>query len=118
MLLVLALALLLALPSPWGMLAALVAGALGLVEVAYWHRRVRNQGVRAGADDPLGADGVVVNPLAPYGQVRVHGELWNAAGTSELPQGSRVRVVALRDLELEVEPEQGPKLNGRARWDS
>jgi membrane-bound serine protease (ClpP class) len=51
----------------------------------------------------IGAIGEVTDPLAPSGQIRVLGELWEARSSSELPRGSRVRVVALHGLALEVE---------------
>ena len=46
--------------------------------------------------------------LAPLGQVRVLGELWEARAAVELPSGARVRVVALDGLTLEVEPDDTP----------
>ena len=52
----------------------------------------------------VGATGEVSERLAPSGQVRVLGEIWEARSSSELPPGSRVRVVAVDGLILEVEP--------------
>jgi membrane-bound ClpP family serine protease len=47
----------------------------------------------------------VTRPLAPVGQVRVLGELWEARSTETLLPGSAIRVVAVNGLRLEVEPE-------------
>ena len=46
----------------------------------------------------------MTKPLAPVGQIRVLGELWEARSSSELPGGTTVRVVALDGLMLDVEP--------------
>ena len=55
----------------------------------------------------LGAQGVVVAPLAPGGYVRVRGELWAAeraeARNGELPAGCPVIVRATRGLTLLVD---------------
>lgn len=55
-----------------------------------------------------GALGVVTQPLAPTGYVRLGSELWRAelaSGSGSLAAGSSVRVVAVRGLTLVVEPE-------------
>jgi membrane-bound ClpP family serine protease len=103
MLLLLALLLFIAVPSPWNVIGALVTGALGVVEVAYWQRRMRREKVQTGVENLVGATGEAAERLAPSGHVRVLGELWQANSSSELPRGSRVRVVAMNDLTLEVE---------------
>lgn len=52
----------------------------------------------------LGTIGEVRQALEPRGMVLVHGELWSAISRSgNMPSGSRVRVVAVRGLLLEVE---------------
>jgi membrane-bound serine protease (ClpP class) len=73
------------------------------LEVTYWQRRVRRQKVQTGVENLVGATAEVTDPLDPSGQVRVLGELWEARSKSELPRGSRVRVVAVHGLALEVE---------------
>ena len=99
-----ALLLLLVLPSPWNVIGAVVSGALGLGEVTYWQRYMRRRKVQTGVENLVGATGEVSEPLAPVGQIRVLGELWEARATSELPRGTLVRVVAVNGLKLEVEP--------------
>jgi membrane-bound serine protease (ClpP class) len=103
MLLLVALLSLLLLPSPWGLVVALVIGAAGLVEAGYWHRRVRGLNVQTGAENLVGATGEVTEALMPLGQVRVLGELWQARSNSDLPRGTPVRVIALNGLIVEVE---------------
>jgi membrane-bound serine protease (ClpP class) len=103
MLLLLALLLLIVVPSPWNVIGALATGALGVVEVVYWQRRMRGEKVQTGVENLVGATGEAAERLAPSGHVRVLGEIWEANSSSELPRGSRVRVVAVNDLTLEVE---------------
>jgi membrane-bound serine protease (ClpP class) len=103
MFLLLALLCLILLPSPWALVVALAGGAVGIVEIAYWHRRTRGWRVQTGADNLVGATGEVTEPLMPLGQIRVLGELWQARSSSELPRGTPVRVVALNGLIVEVE---------------
>ena len=109
MLLLLALLLFIVVPSPWNVIGAVVTGALGVVEVAYWQRRMRREKVQTGVENLVGATGEAAERLAPSGHVRVLGELWQANSSSELPRGSRVRVVAVNDLTLEVEAVDEPE---------
>jgi membrane-bound serine protease (ClpP class) len=101
--LVLALLLLLFLPEPWNVAAALAALAIGALEVLYFYRRMRGVKVVTGVENLVGAVGRAVEPLAPEGHVRVHGELWEARATEALPSGTPVHVVALDGVMLEVE---------------
>jgi membrane-bound ClpP family serine protease len=103
MLLLIALLLLIVVPSPWNVIGALATGAFGVVEVLYWERRMRRAKVQTGVENLVGATGEAAERLAPSGHVRVLGELWEATSSSELPRGTRVRVVAVNDLTLEVE---------------
>jgi membrane protein implicated in regulation of membrane protease activity len=107
MFLVLALLLLIFVPSPWNVGAAIVSLLLFVLEVGYWHRRVRGRKVQTGVENLVGATGKVTTPLAPVGQIRVHGELWEARSPTPLDPGARVRVVAVDGLTLEVSPVNG-----------
>jgi membrane-bound serine protease (ClpP class) len=110
--LLLALLLLIFLPWPWNLVGALVSGGLGVAEVVYWQRRMRAHKVQTGVENLVGAVGEVAEPLAPAGQIRVHGELWEARSNRTLPSGTAVRVVAVHGLVLDVEPvpEDAPNL--------
>lgn len=114
MFLVVTLVVLLFVPSPWNLIAALATGALFAFEVAYWHRRVRGQRVRTGAENLVGSVGEVVEPLMPVGQIRVLGELWQARSGAELRRGTLVRVLHVDDLMLEVEAATARSANGAA----
>lgn len=108
MLLLLALLLLIAVPSPWNVIGALATGVLGVFEVVYWERRMRRRKVQTGVENLVGRTGVAAERLAPSGHVRVLGEIWEANSSSEVPRGARVRVVAVNDLILEVESAEDP----------
>lgn len=103
MFLLLALLLLIFLPSPWNVIGGLATVSFGVFEVVYWQRRMRRAKVQTGVENLVGATGEVTERLAPSGKIRVLGELWQARSGSELPPGSRVRVVAVDGLTLEVE---------------
>lgn len=103
MLLLLALLLLIFLPSPWNVIGGVTIVSLGFFEVGYLQRRVRRKKVQTGVENLVGSTGEVAERLTPSGQIRVLGELWQARSSSELPPGSRVRVVAVHGLTLEVE---------------
>lgn len=109
MFLVLAVLLLIFVPWPWGIAAAIASLVLFVLEVAYWQRRMRGRKVQTGVENLVGSVGEVTEPLTPLGQIRVLGELWQARATAELPRGAAVRVVKVEGLMLEIEPtDAGP----------
>jgi len=59
---------------------------------------------RTGAQGMIGEIGVVRESLMPDGKVFVHGELWKATSKDPIQTGTRVRVVKIVNLVLEVEP--------------
>lgn len=66
--------------------------------------RAHAKKVHTGREGLIGEVGIARTDLRPEGKVFVHGELWNAESTTEIPQGSRVRVVAvLEGLRIRVE---------------
>ncbi len=65
--------------------------------------RARRNKIVTGSQGLIGELGVACTDLVPSGKVFVHGELWNAHSVKPLRSGSQVRVVAIRQLELEVE---------------
>jgi membrane protein implicated in regulation of membrane protease activity len=95
-------ALLLLLPSPWNWAAFAACLVLFLGEVAFWHRRVRGNRSVVGGQTLIGATGTVVSPCRPRGQVRVGGEIWAARCDDGADRGAEVTVVGLDDLTLTV----------------
>jgi membrane-bound serine protease (ClpP class) len=70
--------------------------------------RSRGWKTTTGKEEMLGAEGVVTTPLPAQGEgmIRVHGELWRAAASSPVPEGTHVRVTRVDGLKLFVEPKQ------------
>jgi membrane-bound serine protease (ClpP class) len=66
----------------------------------------RDEPVRTGQEELVGAIGEVREPLDPEGQIFIQGALWRARSTAgaEIGPGTRVRVKAVDGLTLEVEP--------------
>ncbi|MDH7511801.1 MAG: nodulation protein NfeD [Clostridiales bacterium] len=66
--------------------------------------RAHAKKVHTGKEGLIGEVGIARTDLRPEGKVFVHGELWNAESSTEIPKGSRVRVVAvLEGLRIRVE---------------
>jgi len=61
-----------------------------------------------GKEEMLGAEGIVTAALPAQGEgmIRVHGELWRAAASSPVAEGTLVRVTRVEGLKLFVEPKQ------------
>jgi membrane-bound serine protease (ClpP class) len=66
--------------------------------------RARRNKVQSGKEGMIGELGVVQMPLAPEGKVFIQGELWNAVSATPIEAGAKVRVRAIKGLQLEVEP--------------
>jgi membrane-bound serine protease (ClpP class) len=63
---------------------------------------------RTGTTGLIDEIGVVKKDLEPEGKVFVHGELWNAVARDRIPAGTRVRVIGVQNLVLEVEALEAP----------
>jgi membrane-bound serine protease (ClpP class) len=78
--------------------------------------RAQQAPVATGSEGLFGATGTVTDALDPHGRVFVHGEIWNASSRGNpIRKGTRVRVVAVEDMTLRVEPlEEEPPSGSRA----
>lgn len=56
-----------------------------------------------GVEGMIGEQGVADSDLMPEGKVLVHGECWNATSAEPVKKGEKVRVVAIKGLQLTVE---------------
>jgi membrane-bound serine protease (ClpP class) len=65
--------------------------------------KARRNKVVTGAQGLVGEIGIAQTALAPQGKVFVHGELWDAISSVNLPAGERVVVRSVDGLELQVE---------------
>ena len=95
--------------------AAIIVGGLILAGfVVFASRKAiaahRDETVRTGSEELVGAVGEVRIPLDPEGQIFVQGALWRArtSGPGEIGPGNRVRVRSVDGLTLEVEPVRDP----------
>ena len=77
-----------------------------VVEVALLWRYSRRRSVQVGVGALVGRQAAVVVPCRPRGQVRVHGELWQAHCADGADRGDVVvvRAVDTDGLTLVVEP--------------
>ena len=66
--------------------------------------RARSGKVVTGERGLIGEIGVAQTQLRPEGKVFVHGEIWNAYSPTNIEPGQTVRIAAVRDLVLTVEP--------------
>ena len=102
---VLALAIVLALfiPWPWSLIV-LGLGVVGEIGEIVWGRRLAKRWrPRTGAEAMVGLEAEVASPCRPRGQVRVHGELWEAICEEGADASEIVRVKSVDGLRLVVE---------------
>lgn len=83
-----------------GVAAASAAFILLVVRTALGARRRK---VVSGAEDMIGATGIVQDWSRGQGHVLVHGERWSAGGDRQLKKGQPVRVTGLSGLMVKVE---------------
>jgi membrane-bound serine protease (ClpP class) len=98
---------------PWALIAPVaIASALFSFFVANLALRARRRPVVTGAEELIGASGVILEDLEDEGWARVHSERWRVRSAVPLKRGSVVRVRARCNLLLEVEPD-GPLPEGK-----
>lgn len=79
-----------------------VASLAILFAVATLALRVRGRPVVSG-ERLIGSEGEALEDFGEHGQVKVHGEIWNATAAEALTSGDRVRVIGRDGLRLKVE---------------
>jgi len=86
--------------------AAAVSIPLGAITVFLMSiaLKARANKVVTGAQGLVGEVGIARTPLAPYGKVFVHGELWDAISTASVAEGQGVVVRTVDGLRLRVDP--------------
>jgi membrane-bound serine protease (ClpP class) len=92
------------LPSPWGVVAVVVAFAIDAGETVFFVRWSKRRRATVGVETLVGRSAVVIRPLTPQGQVKLDGELWEARGPDDLAPGQDVVVTGIDGLVLVVEP--------------
>ena len=103
MFLIVALVLLLVLPSPWNLVGFTTALVLFFGELFFWSRRVRGRRQEVGAQTLIGKTATVIAACRPEGQVRVSGEIWAARCDGGADAGETLTVVGRDGLTLLVQ---------------
>lgn len=100
--------------SDWAGPALITLGVLSIVCFYFITRKVlqahRDQPVRGGHEELIGAQAEVRTPPDPEGQVAIAGAIWRArlsGDRARLRPGDRVTVEAVDGLTLVVRPEKG-----------
>ncbi len=95
------------LPGAWDVPVVAAGVALEAADGIFWYRWSRRRRAAVGAEALIGEVVDVFERLDPEGRVKVKGELWNARtiGAEPVAPGGRVRILALENLTLIVEPE-------------
>jgi membrane-bound serine protease (ClpP class) len=99
--------------ADWAGPALITLGVLSIISFYVITRKVwaahRDEPVRAGHEELIGAPAEVRTSLDPVGQVWIEGALWRAQTSGEGPPprpGDRVTVEAVEGLTLRVRPEE------------
>ena len=92
------------LPSPWGIVAIVVGFAIDAAETTFFVRWSKRRKATVGVETLVGRTAVVVRALAPRGQVKLDGEVWEAHGPAGVARGEEVVVIAVEGLVLDVVP--------------
>jgi membrane-bound serine protease (ClpP class) len=95
-------------PSPWGLVAVGVAALVDLAETSVLWKWSHRRRARVGVETLVGRTAVAVGSLAPGGQVKLDGELWQARSAVPLESGVEVVVERVEGLTLVVAPASTP----------
>ena len=85
-----------------GTIAVIAGGAL--LATLMFALKTRRRPVTTGRERMIGRIGVAYEAFEGAGRVRLDGELWNAISARPVASGEAVRVLAVADLKLTVEP--------------
>jgi membrane-bound serine protease (ClpP class) len=91
-------------PWPWNLISVLAGVAIEVGELTWGLRLARRWRPQTGAEAMIGQVAEVVARCRPDGQVRVHGELWEAHCAEGADVGESVRIERLDGLTLIVAP--------------
>jgi membrane-bound serine protease (ClpP class) len=83
-------------------------GAITDLHLTFALRARRNKFI-TGADRMIADVAIHQTPLAPSGKVFVHGEIWDAVATENVPAGEKVVVHDVDGLQLKVDPVHEPQ---------
>jgi membrane-bound serine protease (ClpP class) len=95
----------------FGIPAALIGsvaavGGSAVMAIIWFAVRARRQPVVSGREDMIGSTAVAAVDFQGRGQVRAHGELWNAECSVPVRRGQQLRITDMNGLVLSVEPSE------------
>jgi membrane-bound serine protease (ClpP class) len=102
-----------------GIIAGAAVGFSAIVlGIGYIVIRARHDRVSTGGEAMIGKIGMVREPIAPDvpGQIFVNGEIWRAVSDQPIAAGTRARIIAMRGLEVTVQPASGDSLGNVPPW--
>jgi membrane-bound serine protease (ClpP class) len=102
-LILLAIPLLLLLPSPWNVVAVVILLPVWVLELLGWNRSMKHRRRAVGAETLIGREALVTTACRPNGQVRLDGEFWEARCEAGADAGETVTIVGREGLTLTVE---------------
>jgi membrane-bound serine protease (ClpP class) len=89
-------------PWPWSLLVILTGLGIETGELVWGLRLARRWKPKTGAEAMIGQEAEVVSRCRPLGEVRVHGELWQARCEEGADIGERVCIERIEGLTLLV----------------
>jgi membrane-bound serine protease (ClpP class) len=92
------------LPWPWSLVVIVLAAAFELSLAVFGIRWTRRRRAAVGIQTLVGRTAEVTKALAPSGQVKVDGAIWEARSSVPAHVGDTVLVTGIEGLTLEVEP--------------
>jgi membrane-bound serine protease (ClpP class) len=95
---------LLFLPWPWNLVVIALAAAFELSLAVFGIRWTRRRRASVGVQTLVGRSAEVTKALAPSGQVKVDGAIWEAHSDTPTRVGETVLITGVEGLTLEVEP--------------
>jgi membrane-bound serine protease (ClpP class) len=90
-------------PMPWAVVLVAAAAVVEVGESWLWIRWSQRRRAVIGAEALIGETATVVRACRPLGQVRLHGELWQARCEEGADESEDVRITGLEGLTLIVE---------------
>ncbi len=70
--------------------------------VVYLAIKAHRRKPTTGREGLVGEKGIVKSKIDPQGKVFVHGEYWDAVGDEVIPEGTKVKVIEVKDIEIKV----------------
>ena len=92
------------LPWPWDLVVIAIAAVLEICLAVFGVRYSRRRRAQVGVQTMVGTTGEAITALAPRGQVKIDGEIWEARAENGIRAGDPVKVKSVDGLMLEVEP--------------